>query len=249
MNKIRVFSFLVGLFLISSSVAYADLGFFASIDATCDGFTLTWGPPETGGSSTVSIFINDELFSTATESATNGTITESIDPPLTGTSVVRTLIAISGTGFAANVTDSVTVDCSEADTATTSVEYIQLCGDGRTNINVCEPLAIYPLVSEAGTGMIIYSTPRGSNFGVFELAIPAEALQALPTAISEACVVDASDDGDVVVYLLTTGEIQINIGPDEEGKVFVFRYAAFPGQPELETFIGETALPTEPSCF
>lgn len=97
--------------------------------------------------------------------------------------------------------------------------------------------------------MIIYEIPRGTDVGTFVLYIAAEDFDALPASVESPCVIDASADGTVVAYLLPSGEIQINGGPDEEGKVFVYRYAAFPSQPETETFIGETALPTGPSCF
>lgn len=145
---------------------------------------------------------------------------------------------------ATGTSDNITVDIKE------SSPLIELCDDGRTNKNLCEPIAIYPVESDDGVGMVIYHIPRDSDdVGIFKVYIAAEDLDRLPDEVAEACTIATSADGLVGVYLLPDGAIQVQIGPDEEYKYFVYRYESFPSLPEVETYFGDAALPILPSCW
>ncbi|MGJ3237710.1 MAG: hypothetical protein ACFE0Q_03290 [Anaerolineae bacterium] len=131
--------------------------------------------------------------------------------------------------------------------SSSSSSFIEQCADGRLNANLCEPLAIYPVISDDGVGLTIYEIPRGSDVGVFQLYVDAERLSDLPDT-DEVCTIDASADGSVVVYLLPTGEIQVNAGPDDDDKVFVYRFETLSGLPEIETYSASTTPTILPDC-
>ncbi|MEZ4668184.1 MAG: hypothetical protein R3E39_09745 [Anaerolineae bacterium] len=50
-----------------------------------------------------------------------------------------------------------------------------------------------------------------------------------------------SPDGLVKFYKLSSGEYQINYGPDAKNKIFVFHWTGLPPQayPEMSTFINQ----------
>lgn len=137
-------------------------------------------------------------------------------------------------------------------TATTFVDTvtaIKQCNDGRLNIYMCEPLAIYAVDYDGEDGMVSYFIYWGNDFGHFAFEITPEELAALPTDVEEVCVIASSANGLAVAYLLPSGEIQVNAGPDNEGKVFIYRFSEFPSIPDVDTYMGTgTALPTAPPC-
>jgi hypothetical protein len=123
------------------------------------------------------------------------------------------------------------------------------CSDGRLTYFTCDQVAVYPRASEDGVGWAIYRLLRGSDAGQFALDIPETRFENLPDTVEANCTIDASDDGKVVVYLLTTGEIQINVGPDDEGKVFVFIFDDLNSAPNrLDTYMSGTTPDRLPSC-
>ena len=68
--------------------------------------------------------------------------------------------------------------------------------------------------------------------GFVVVSLTADALAALPETPEENTLIATGTEttywGDVEVYQLTTGEIQVNVGPDSEGKVRVTIYDALP---------------------
>lgn len=129
-----------------------------------------------------------------------------------------------------------------------AVQY--LCADGRLTYTLCDPLVVYNVVSDDGVGLIMYTSSRDSDgLGEFKLEIPAETFASLPANPDANCTIASSDDGTVVVYLLTTGEIQIDAGPDEESKVFSYIFADLVTPPtSINSFISEGTPEILPSC-
>ena len=124
------------------------------------------------------------------------------------------------------------------------------CGDGRLSYTLCQPLAVYPVVSDDGIGLTIYLVSRGSDIGQFMLYIPAETFNELPDTLAENCTIASSEDGRVVVYLLTSGQIQINVGPDEEGKVFAYIFNDLQSAPvSIDSYISGETPEILPACL
>lgn len=131
----------------------------------------------------------------------------------------------------------VTVMCGEQPRTSTNIESIfQICDDGRVNINLCEPIAIYPIFDVDGVHMVIYNVERGDDIGEFALYLDADDLSLVPYNSNQAIELGRSRDNFVVVYWLPSNEYQINAGPDHEGKVFVYRFSTFPQLPTVSTF-------------
>jgi hypothetical protein len=120
-----------------------------------------------------------------------------------------------------------------------------MCDDGRTNINLCEPLAVYPVESDDGIGMVIYAVTRGDDIGDWMLYVPAEDMAQLGEG---QCLLATSGDGFVTVFWMN-GTMLVYAGPDDEGKVFVFIYHSFPGVPSFETYFGSAPDLAFPNCI
>jgi len=132
--------------------------------------------------------------------------------------------------------------------AVDTVMAIRRCNDGRLNIFMCEPLAIYAIDYDGEDGMVTYFIHRGADIGRFAFEITPEEFHALPENVEETCVIAASANGLATAYLLPSGVIQVNAGPDEEGKFFVYRFTEFPSIPAVSTYMGGGPLPTAPPC-
>ena len=89
---------------------------------------------------------------------------------------------------------------------------------------------VYPTASESGTGLSLWGTDaEGDGYLVAELTgAELETLQADLPAENTLLATGASLYGDINLYLLTTGEFQINVGADAEGWVRVMIFSAFP---------------------
>jgi hypothetical protein len=95
----------------------------------------------------------------------------------------------------------------------------------------------------SSSGIQISIAPEGDAFTLFGVGLdgatgfavvtlPAEELAALPETPEENTLIATGTEttywGEVNVYQLTTGELQVNVGPDAEGKVRVTIYDAIP---------------------
>lgn len=90
---------------------------------------------------------------------------------------------------------------------------------------------IVPVTGETGaaseTGLAIWGIDdQGAGFLAF--VVHSETLNALPDHPTEAILIDSTPDGTYAFYKLTTGEYQLNIGPDIEGKVQVVIFDGIP---------------------
>ncbi len=123
---------------------------------------------------------------------------------------------------------SITVNGSYCDVETPIAVGAPVPSDGRLNFGIGDWQAVIYAEDGAGNAAIhIYGVNENSE-GYILLAITAEQLEALPKNPSENLLIAQVDDPAVAVYLLTTGEYQVNIGPDAEGKVDVFIFTGLP---------------------
>ncbi len=76
-------------------------------------------------------------------------------------------------------------------------------------------------------GVTVYAIDDKS-VGKLALFVSAEELEALPENPDENLLVAQSEDGKFTLYKLTTGEYQVNMGPDAEGKTQVIIFDALP---------------------
>jgi len=67
--------------------------------------------------------------------------------------------------------------------------------------------------------MDVYGLKKGASVSSYLFSISQDDLAALPKPPTKNTLLAAM--GDVSVYMLTTGEIQVNAGPDSEGKMHV----------------------------
>lgn len=87
----------------------------------------------------------------------------------------------------------------------------------------------YPFVSLGMEAQVLASSAFGiqvtiisaDSQGLQGITLTPEQLSQMPTQVSENTLIGQSWRGYIKVYLLTTGEYQVNIGPDREGKVRV----------------------------
>lgn len=88
---------------------------------------------------------------------------------------------------------------------------------------------VYPTADGVGTGLSIWATdPDGEGFNLVTLTSAQVAEFATPPAENTLLATGASLYGEVNLYVLTTGELQINVGADAEGWVRVMIFEAFP---------------------
>lgn len=111
------------------------------------------------------------------------------------------------------------------------------CQDARINKYNCEPVAIYPVKTDAGYDLVVYKIlPDGQ--GQISFSVSAADLAALPSHPDAPLLVATSPDGFASLYWLPSNEYQIVAGPDAEGKMFKFIFRQFPGEePRLETYM------------
>lgn len=111
------------------------------------------------------------------------------------------------------------------------------CQDARINKYNCEPVAIYPVKTDAGYDLVVYKIlPDGQ--GQFSFSVSAADLAALPSHPDAPVLVAADPNGFASLYWLPSNEYQIVAGPDAEGKMFKFIFRNFPGEePRLETYM------------
>lgn len=206
----------------------------------CDNLSISWS--HSSGIGSAILVVNYETLELITQEVFNqasGRISIDFDPPLEdGTTLSVLIIVVGAIDFYISDYD---IQCNPP--------FVSGCPDGRLTFTLCEPLAVYPVESEAGIGLNLYLVSRGSDEGEFVLNIPAEVFEGLPDSVAQNCTIDSSPNGEVVVYLLTSGQIQINAGPDEEGKVFAYIFNDLVSQPvRIDSYV--SGMPPEilPSC-
>lgn len=81
-------------------------------------------------------------------------------------------------------------------------------------------------------GFSLYGVDLDGETGFPVITMTADDLAALPDEVEENTLIAAGEEttywGEVSLYLLTTGELQVNVGPDAEGKVRVTIYDGIP---------------------
>lgn len=85
--------------------------------------------------------------------------------------------------------------------------------------------ALVDPLDDGGISIVSYGVDGISPTSLY---ISPEDLAALPDEPGRNTLVDQTADGYVKIYKLTTGEYQANIGPDGEGKIFVYVFTFDP---------------------
>ena len=206
----------------------------------CETLTISWSHSTGIGSAILVVdFSTLTLIEQDVFNGPSGSITVNFSPALSQSTVLSVLIIVID-GADSYISDF-DIDC---------VPEVSGCTDGRLNQTLCEPLAVYPLESEDGLGINIYKVSRGSDVGEFMLYIPAEVFASLPDEVAENCTIASSDNGEVVVYLLSSGQYQINVGPDEEGKVFAYIFDDWRSAPvRTDSYISGATPEILPACI
>lgn len=258
MNKRLVVAIIMGLLLLLAVplVQAGDCGCpevppvkSVDIEFACDKLTVTWSHSE--GTESGIILINGDTYDFIVLeyfSEPSATYTYTFSPPLSKTTPIIVDIGIFDELGELIAETVIIVNCGDQPTEGVD-DGIPDCTDGRLTYTLCQPLVIYPVESDDGVGMTIYLVSRGSDVGQFMLYIPAETFEALPDEIPANCTIDSSEDGRVVVYRLTSGEYQVSVGPDEEGKVFAYIFTDLTSAPvRIDTVIPGLKPEILPSC-
>jgi hypothetical protein len=80
-------------------------------------------------------------------------------------------------------------------------------------------VALYENSDEDGNPSLDIYGVNDLGQGYYLLSVTQELIDVEPSSIENILI---AQTGTVAVYMLTTGEIQINVGPDKEGKIFVY---------------------------
>lgn len=221
-------------------ISAADINSFtASCTATAINVTV-----EGGDSFQVSITNNrtSTTFSSpiinfaGASTTTNVTINHSAIAFEAGDTVTITLDVFFGASTVASDSTTFTSTCEQADDNDdapsipmgTSMNVPSPCDDGRININLCEPVAIYPIFSDEGVHMVVYNTERGDDIGEFAFFVDAEILNNVTRDDNFTIELGRSEDNFAVLNWTVDNHYQVVAGPDYEGKFFIFEFAEFP---------------------
>ena len=224
--------FLFGLLVLPVAAGFGDIT-INSFTGNCNSATVVYSSP--------GAFVRIEMTNVDTgdtlvpqfEAAPSGSYTATFSPALTNGTTIQVDVTVEG-GDSAQITVSCRAEVEP---------YTELCDDGRTNTNLCEPIAIYPIETDDGIGMAIWDARRTGSEGQL-VYIPAETMAGLTDA---SCLLGASADGFAQVVWLG-GSIVIFAGPDDENKTFIFYYQlSFPSLPSADTFFGGVEL-NLPAC-
>lgn len=94
--------------------------------------------------------------------------------------------------------------------------------DGRINrFEQYAQAAIYAVDYGTGTGLHIYSIDEATGEGTLALEVTPEMIAAVPEMPAANTLIAATADGRIALYRLTTGEYQVNTGPNAEGYIDV----------------------------
>lgn len=112
--------------------------------------------------------------------------------------------------------------CPEQDAAGTLVRSENIVLNGKSDVPASGTLARNPILSDPYTAVSV----TGLNFTIWHsrevvFTISAEQISAVETNPEQHTLIAQSDDAYYRFYRLTTGELQLNTGPDFEGKEFV----------------------------
>ena len=267
MNK-SLLILLVTLFslLFTVSLAQAQTAAVDSVDIQfdCTDLTVTWS--HSSGTESGVIFIDAvtlDFILLETFDEPSASYTLHFDPPRSlgapifvdvgifdelGELIAETILTVTCTLDPEPTPESTPEPEPEPPVEPTSIPF-PCSVDGRLTFALCQPLVVYPVASESGNGWSIYLVRRGAEDGEFMLHVSPETLAALPDDVAENCTIASSPNGEVVVYLLTSGQYLISTGPDEEGKVFTYLFNRV-GSPPVSISTSMTGMPPAllPSC-
>jgi hypothetical protein len=223
---------LLGLLVLPVYAGLAVIN-ISSFTGDCNSATVVYTSP--GNFVRISIInaATGDILVPQFETVPNGSYTATFSPALRNGTTIQVNVTVEDEDSA-----QITVSCREQ-----SEPYVELCADGRTNTNLCEPIAIYPIETDDGVGIAIWDTRRTGSEGEL-LYIAAEELVGLPDT---SCLLGASADGFAQVVWLG-GSMVIFAGPDDENKTFIFYYqTSFPSIPAPDTLFGGIEL-NLPAC-
>ncbi len=182
------------------------------------------------------LWVGDDTAATADLAVSiDGTTVFAVAKPFTGYTAGYTLVTVNVSNFADGSAHNLRLVGNTAGGNTNiSVDDISIVAealgqpnfnDGRlNNYDPGAPVAIYGVDFGNGIGLHIYRNSNEDNqvIGRLGLIVTPEDIASVPEKPEQNTVIKRSKDGSIALYRLTTGEFQINVGPDFEGKIYVF---------------------------
>lgn len=247
----RVYLFVLCLVFFSSAMVLAATPEL-SVTANCTTAHIIWSAGQAAASTNIRI-IADGNLTELDSPGDSGEIFFNFIPSLSDGDGL--FVEISFDGNNVEMLYESPVNCEVETNSSSPVP--RLCDDTRTNINLCEPLAIYPIYNEDGSiDLVAYEIHPETAEGDYAFDIPAYQLTHLPD-VEEPCTITSSANGKAFAYLIPIVNgvmLQINYYPDHEGKMFIYQYPMFPMMPIIETIppqynFDHSPLPVFSPCF
>ena len=128
--------------------------------------------------------------------------------------VVMALLALSITVFAPNGESFACIPCA--------------CPVDNPPINCYGPYSVYTITRNDGTcAIVVFALDENSN-GIRVISQSARRLALVPANPPQNVLLAKNDTYQIYLYKLTSGEYQVNVGPDREAKVFQIRWTGCP---------------------
>lgn len=160
-------------------------------------------------------------------------------------------------GSVASITGAPLIATSGPFTPQFVSEACSLLGIGQGGINIPPPFPSDGRINRFGEPGAVYTDPNGifvydidnTSRGKLVVSFLLRDLPPFPYTPPQNTLLAASADGHFAIYLLVSGEFQVNIGPDAEGKVYVTVFRGAPaGQIHHYDFFSSTpASPPSPA--
>ncbi|PJF28182.1 MAG: hypothetical protein CUN52_13500 [Phototrophicales bacterium] len=102
------------------------------------------------------------------------------------------------------------------------------CPVANPPINCYGPYSVYTVTRSDGTcAIVVFALDENSN-GIRVISQSARRLALVPAFPPENVLLAKNDTYKIYLYKLTSGEYQVNVGPDREAKVFQVRWTGCP---------------------
>lgn len=105
-----------------------------------------------------------------------------------------------------------------------------VCPGPNPTINCYGPMAVYTVTRDNGTcAIVIFAVDENGN-GTRVISQSAQRLSLVPDRPPFNVLLAKNDIHKIYLYKLTSGEYQVNAGPDREAKVFQIRWRGCPAE-------------------
>jgi hypothetical protein len=222
-NRLFMFLSVIAIMLITAVPAFAGSNATLSLSCNSSGFVVATYSTITGYHvSRLILSAGPGSVATISISGSSGSTTT------TWTGANLTVALDYGSAHTMPTSTSKTISCAPAPISPIVVygtlpPPLPSFNDGRLTNSHGDQIAVFSTVEDGKTGLQVWIVD-GLTVPAFALDISGDAIEEAQAQEGVTLLIGETEDGLVQVYKLATGEIQINYGPDSEGKIFVYRF-------------------------